>query len=230
MAKTLCIDFDDTIRGRDELPIVNARKVMRALHRGGHRVLVASARFSPLYGELNIHRMGMVREWLETHSIPVSQVCRFLPRADVYIDDLAYRFETNWETELPAILAVLLPGAAHSSDAVDKQVNVALDLVWQDDMPTPGAVDALGELTSRNIRVAVSVGASLDLPPDSMEAPSTRSLRDAMKDSGLRVERLDADKISSSMYISAQGLRFKGDWMETAAELTAMWKPRKSAP
>ena len=40
-----------------------------------------------------------------------------------------------------------------------------------------------------------------------------------MTAAGLRLRRVDADKVSSDLYLNARGLAFTGDWRDTADAL-----------
>ena len=54
---TVCLDFDDTLCGSDKQLLPHAGEVLAGLKAAGHTLLVSSARFSPIYGELNAHRV-----------------------------------------------------------------------------------------------------------------------------------------------------------------------------
>jgi phosphoglycolate phosphatase-like HAD superfamily hydrolase len=53
-SKTLCIDFDDTIRNRlDDLPINGVAEVLSKLQKKGYRIVISSARINvKMWGEL----------------------------------------------------------------------------------------------------------------------------------------------------------------------------------
>jgi hypothetical protein len=224
--KIVCLDFDDTLCDHHKQLLPHADDVLAELRAKGHTLLVSSARFSPIYGDLNVHRIKRVQDWLDAKSLEVDAVCRFVPLADVYVDDLAHCFVGSWDVELKRVLERLSPGASTHERTLDKQVNVSLDLIWsgEEQAPMPGAVSALEALALRGVRVVVSAGPFID--PDNSE--STRALRDTLKGSGLRIKRVDTHKITSDVYLNARGLRYEGDWRETAAELFERLSPISS--
>lgn len=224
--KIVCLDFDDTLCDRNKQLLPHADGVLAELRAQGHTLLVSSARFSPIYGDLNVHRIKRVQDWLDAKTLEVNAVCRFVPVADVYVDDLAHPFLASWDVELQRVLERLSPGASKHQRTLDKQVNVSLDLIWsaEEQVPQPGAVSALGALAQRNVRVAVSAGPFLD----EANSGSTRALRDALKAAGLRFKRVDTHKIASDVYLNPRGLRYEGDWRETAKELFKRLSPTAS--
>jgi len=102
--RTLCIDVDDTIRGRDDEPLLGAREALFRFRERGWRILIASARFDPkVWGEQLPFRVEEVRRWLEEHEIPFDDVVVHKPAADLYVDDKGFHFEGDWPAAEEAI-------------------------------------------------------------------------------------------------------------------------------
>jgi len=97
--KTLCIDFDDTLRSRwDDSPIVGAAEALSKLKQEGYRIVIGSARINPkLWGDLVHFRIKDIKNWLDEHNIPYDDIVVYKPAAALYIDDKGYRFEGDWE-------------------------------------------------------------------------------------------------------------------------------------
>jgi phosphoglycolate phosphatase-like HAD superfamily hydrolase len=98
-SKTLCIDFDETIRSRlDDLPINGVAEVLSKLQKKGYRIVISSARINvKMWGELAHFRIDDIKNWLNKYHIPYDDVVAYKPAAALYIDDKGYRFEGDWE-------------------------------------------------------------------------------------------------------------------------------------
>lgn len=213
---TICLDFDDTLCAHDGSPLPGAAAALNALRAEGHRLLVSSARFSPIYGELNRFRVQKVRDWLRVQGIEVDAITLVVPQADLYVDDLAYRFGTTWEDELEPILDRLSPLWRKAQRKLDRSLSVALDCVWAGEV-AEGAEAALARLETLGVQVALSAGPQL--APEGHEARPNRPLREQLRAAGLTFARVDAEKIASHLYVSPRALRFAGDWSQTLAEV-----------
>ena len=221
--ETICLDFDDTVCSQDAEPIPGSREAIAAMRSWGYRVLVSSARFSPLYGELNTFRMQRVRTWFDDRDIAIDGVCYHVPPAALSIDDLGWRFPGTW----PELLRELAAAWPHGMR--DRRISVAIDCVVgkerydtpcnatshhdgasRGDAPiTEAARDGLAELRSRGAKVVISAGPWLgDGDPESLQ----RSVRARIEHAGLRDVRVETAKISSDAYVSPHAYRFGGDW------------------
>jgi hypothetical protein len=215
MTGTVCLDFDDTLRGHRGKPMPGVPAALASLRADGVALVVSSARFSPIYGELNRFRIQKVADWLSEHGIEVDAIRLFVPEADVYVDDRAYRFEKDWPTEASRIMKRLSPGWKQGR-TLDKKLSLALDTLWDGAAPVTEAVGAVDELRRHGVQVIVSAGPFLDLEAEADPAPPTRALRDRLQAAGLKVTRVDAEKISSDLYVNRRGLHYEGgDWSET---------------
>lgn len=98
MSITLCIDFDDTIIGRDNKPLNGVKDAMQRFKDKGWEIIISSARLDPvLWGEQLQFRVDDIVGMLNEHEIPFDKVVTHKPAADIYIDDKGFRFEGNWD-------------------------------------------------------------------------------------------------------------------------------------
>lgn len=86
---TLYIDFDDTIRDKEGLPMVDAQPMLLKLKRNGYKIVIFSARAA--HPDL----IGPMEDWLKIHKIPFDKITNIKGEADYYIDNKAVRF-TSW--------------------------------------------------------------------------------------------------------------------------------------
>ncbi|RKZ86241.1 MAG: hypothetical protein DRR19_15240 [Candidatus Parabeggiatoa sp. nov. 1] len=107
--KTICVDFDDTIRNRyDDLPINGVAEIFSKLKQDGYHIVISSARINPkLWGDLIHFRIEDIKKWLNHHNIPYDEVVAYKPVAAIYIDDKGYRFEGHWEKTYNDIQKIL---------------------------------------------------------------------------------------------------------------------------
>jgi capsule biosynthesis phosphatase len=106
--KTLCVDFDDTIRNRHDEPINGVAETFSKLKQEGYHIIISSARINPkLWGDLIKFRIADIKTWLENHKIPYDEVVAYKPVAGIYIDDKGYRFEGDWEKTYNDIQKIL---------------------------------------------------------------------------------------------------------------------------
>ena len=107
---TLCIDFDDTLRGRDDLPLQGAADALRRFRELGWEIIVGSSRLDPtLWGDELHFRVDEIKQWLDRHGMPYDRVVCHKPAADLYIDDKAFRFEGDWP-QASRVIEKLLEG------------------------------------------------------------------------------------------------------------------------
>jgi len=112
-ANNLAIDFDGVIHNMDKgfydgtcygEPIIGALEAIRELSKR-YRIIVFTAKAKPnrplIDGKTGIQ---LVEEWLDKHGILecITEITSEKPRAILYIDDNAYRFE-NWNNTLKFI-------------------------------------------------------------------------------------------------------------------------------
>ncbi len=95
--RTICIDFDDTLCGRDDLPLPGAKEAVFAFKTAGCRVVVGSARLDPkLLGELLPLRIQKLKDWCQQHGLAIDDVVAHKPVADIYVDDKGCHFNGDW--------------------------------------------------------------------------------------------------------------------------------------
>lgn len=103
MNRVIAIDFDGTIRDWDSSkPFAGAKAAINTLRERGYKVLIHSCN-SPewIKGWLNDYDIRYDYIWGESGSEGSK------PIAVMYIDDRGWRFNGNWDLELPNILAEL---------------------------------------------------------------------------------------------------------------------------
>jgi hypothetical protein len=204
--RTVCLDFDDTLCAHDDSPMPGTREALAELKSRGVRLVVSSARFSPIYGELNAIRVGNVQAWLDGEGIEVDAVSIEVPDADLYVDDRAWRW-TSWETDLPPLRDLVYPDwRSHKKGRRAKgKLSVSLDALWQDDAAAPGAEAAFRELACLDVNVVVSAGSQLG-------AESPRDVRVRLRAAKLQIGRVETGKVAAEVYVNPRGYRFGGDW------------------
>jgi capsule biosynthesis phosphatase len=104
----ICIDVDGVLceirqskqNYADVSPLPGAVEKMRALKAAGHYLIIHTARhMKTCQGNVGmiVAKQGKVLlDWLELHCIPYDEIYFGKPRADVYVDDNAYRF-VSWD-------------------------------------------------------------------------------------------------------------------------------------
>ncbi|MFT7618765.1 MAG: hypothetical protein ACI97A_002412 [Planctomycetota bacterium] len=204
----ICFDFDDTLCDPNDQPISGARETLLALQSEGFNIVVSSARFSPMYGELNGHRMRKVEEWLAFHAMPVDEVVLHVPDAAAYVDDLALVFDGDWD-DLSTRLMALFPH--RSSDKKPRRLSVPLESLVDVDsgLARPGAVGGIENITDLGFEWVVNAGALVD---DSFDDQVLASWPLQLQSLGFRHLRVEIHKISSSGYVDLRAVRFEGDW------------------
>lgn len=106
--KTVSIDFDDTIRNRNDSPVSGVKNALSSLRKEGYRILIGSARLDPkIWGEQLNYRIKDIENWLTKNGIPYDDVVITKPPADLYVDDKGYRFEGDWAKAYDDIRSLL---------------------------------------------------------------------------------------------------------------------------
>ncbi len=208
--QSICLDFDDTICGADDRPLADARWAVELMRAWGYRVIVSSARFSPLYGDMNRFRMQKVERWLDTFGIEIDGVVYLVPSAEVYVDDLGWRYPGSIER-----LVVDL-GASWGLGMSGRRISLSLDCILGPCGLLPGVKDGVEQLRSAGVELVVSAGPWVD--PDGVEAAQDR-IRARLRAEGLWPIRVEVAKISSHAYVCKRACRFSGVWQETVREL-----------
>lgn len=100
--KIICVDFDRTLCDPDNKPpdkrlgppFPGAKEAMQAFREAGYDICIHSCR-----GSDGPRAVKVMVDWLNYFQIPFDSVWGQpgKPVADFYIDDLAIRFEGNWE-------------------------------------------------------------------------------------------------------------------------------------
>lgn len=236
--RSICLDFDDTVCSQEAEPIDGARDAIAAMRSWGYRVLVSSARFSPLYGDLNAFRMQRVRSWFSDRDIAIDDVCYHVPPAALSIDDLGWRFPGTW----PELLGELAAAWPHGLQG--RRISVALDCVLAPDREAAictatqrsdrtrgsdaglderhlpeAARNGLDQLLATGAKVVISSGPWLG-----KRAPETlqRGVRRHLESAGLRDVRVETAKVSSDAYVSPNAYRFRGDWDSAIREIESL--------
>ena len=105
----IAVDFDGVLhrysKGWDDgsiydPPMPGTKAGMEQLRKHGYTLLIFSAR------NRNPDREEEMRAWLKEHEIPFDRIATLAdgkPFADVYLDDLAVRFE-GWTNAIPAVV------------------------------------------------------------------------------------------------------------------------------
>ena len=204
---TVCLDFDDTLRAPGGEPVPGAREACAELRDRGTRLVVSSARFSPIYGELNAKRAETVDAWLIEQAIEVDALAIRVPDADVYLDDRGWRW-TDWEADLPPLRDLIYPRwREHEPGCRGKgALSVSLDALWHDDAPRPGAQEALAELARLEVPVSVCAIQAGDPP---------RAIRERLRGARLEVGRVETGKVGAEVYVNPRALEAEGDWPTT---------------
>lgn len=99
----ICLDFDGVIHSFEtgwidadvipDKPIDHMSGLINSLHQKGAVILVHSSRCGYEGG------VEAIEKWLKKNNISVTKVCKHKPNADVYVDDLAYRFEGHYKLQ-----------------------------------------------------------------------------------------------------------------------------------
>ena len=195
----LCLDFDDTLCDAADAPLPGAREALDALRATGWDLVVNSARFDPLYGELLPRRVEAVARWLRHHDFPPAQVVEQVPAADCYVDDRGLQLSGDWRADTESILASV--GAAWGGRR--GRVSVLFDEVWNLDTgePAPGAAGALCRLAEAGCEIALA-------------APGLPAKLGAtvLGSNGFPRLRVSPHKLASRVYASRRARHFGGDW------------------
>ncbi|MGE0707951.1 MAG: hypothetical protein AB7N76_14645 [Planctomycetota bacterium] len=212
-ARTLCLDFDDTLCDGAEAPLPGAREVLGRLHAAGWNLVLCSARFDPLFGELVGRRIAKIEAWLLEHRLPPVTVSDTLPQADLYLDDKGLDLCGDWERDV----ARVLERAGAGWKGRRGRVSFLLDEVATAEdggarRAREGAPQALSRLVAQGCELALLITGD-DLPGTAL-ANELRAL-------GFPRARVAPHKLSSAVYASHRGLRFEGDWAAIEARLRA---------
>ena len=99
----ICLDFDGVIHSFEtgwidadvipDKPIDHMSGLINSLHQKGAVILVHSSRCGYEGG------VEAIEKWLKKNNISVTKVCKHKPNADVYVDDLAYKFEGHYKLQ-----------------------------------------------------------------------------------------------------------------------------------
>jgi len=105
----IVVDLDGTIcpikkpgeSYRDLLPHTGAVEKLHELKKGGHYIIIQTAR-NMATCESNLGRVmknvgKITLDWLETYGVPYDEIFFGKPNADLYIDDRAFRYE-SWDS------------------------------------------------------------------------------------------------------------------------------------
>jgi hypothetical protein len=104
--KTIALDFDGVLNSYGagytgvevvDDPVPGAQRFVTNLLEDGFEPVVFSARASDRGG------VAAIKQWLSTHEFPRMEVTDVKPKAEVYVDDRAFRFEGNFDEALKFI-------------------------------------------------------------------------------------------------------------------------------
>ena len=207
--RVVCLDFDDTLCSADGLPLPGARAAVAQVRAWGYRTVVSSARFAPLYGELNARRMDTVRRWLAGNDVEVDEVAYVVPNAAAYVDDLGHRFAGDW----PRLVAELTSAHGHRAPG---RISVGVECLLDGGAALTGARAGVEALRRAGFEVVVSAGPVVD---DQGEDAALERVRRALDDADLPRMRVEVANISSHAYVGARAWRSRADWAATLREL-----------
>ncbi len=103
----IVVDLDGTVcelkrtnQSYEEVaPIPGAASTLRRWKKEGHAIIIHTARnMRTANGNVGVAvaNIGKITlEWLELHGVPYDEIVFGKPQGDIYIDDLAYRFQ-DW--------------------------------------------------------------------------------------------------------------------------------------
>ena len=213
-SSSICLDFDDTLCQFNGEPIPGAREGIQNCLESGYQLFVSSARFSPIYGELNEHRINKVREWLKNYSFPEIPVLLEVPACDLYIDDKGWAFQYSW----PELVTQL---SEHFGIRPYRQTNKTLSLSLRciadvSDRPIPEAGEKMHRLSKMGFKIHICLGLYQS------EKPKEERVSNAvawLKERHLPFHKVSVHKLASDLYISPNALRFDQDWGEFEKEI-----------
>lgn len=208
--RTICLDFDDTLCARDGSMIPGAREAVATMRSWGFRTVVSSARFAPLYGDLNGPRMRRVAEWLVDARIEVDDVVFVVPAAESYIDDRGRRFDGEWDALFRAV------GLERERGSRPRRISVDLTCLLPGGEPTEAVRDAVALCEAAGVELVASAGPFVD--ERDVEA-SLAVVRASFAAHGLKPVRVEAAKISAEVYAGPRMLRFDGSWPQAVDAL-----------
>jgi hypothetical protein len=209
----VCMDFDDTLCASDNQALAGARHAVATVRSWGYRVIVSSARFSPMYGELNSFRMRQVQGWLDSEGFEIDGLAYVVPSAVAYVDDRAQRFTGDW----PALLEDLAKSGQLERDGV--RISLGLECLLRDKVALPGAEQGLSSLRDAKVDLVASAGPAV---ADGDVDEILGQVREDLKAAGLWPLRVEAAKIASNLYVSSRACTFRACWKETLDELAVL--------
>jgi len=111
MLKRIAIDFDDVIHRCDKGwydgsiygdPVDGIKEFINNLRYNGHIIIIHTSRIwrgcdTEQWTDIQSDRICEMKDWLSKHNINFDTIWlgRGKPSADIYIDDRAYRFDTD---------------------------------------------------------------------------------------------------------------------------------------
>jgi len=110
IARTVCVDYDDTIAVHVFGTWVPANGVIEQLTRlryNGYRIIIHSSRGWDKFPDWQ-ERIGEMRANLDSWGVPYDEIHsgQGKPAAAAYVDDKAIRFDDNWKSIVDAILVL----------------------------------------------------------------------------------------------------------------------------
>lgn len=222
---SVCFDFDDTLCQNDGEPIPGARDFTYECMEKGYQLSLSSARFAPLYGELNEGRMAKVKRWLNEHGFPEIPVSYTVPPADIYLDDKAWIFQASWPHCVSEIKGQL---GIRPYRRADKTVSLSLQGTLADEAGVliPEAGEQVHQLTKMGLRVNICLGL---YDPESPDEERIAKATDWLSARHLPFHRVSPAKLASDLYINPNSFRFGGSWVAAGDEVHSILSEKPNA-
>src|SRR3990167_2021033 len=102
--KIICIDFDGTICKQQsfgdglihEKPKENVKEALTKLKNNNYKIVILTTRLNPsLEGDVQLKKQRL-EAWLKQYQIPYDEITNNKPRAKIYIDNRAIKFN-DWD-------------------------------------------------------------------------------------------------------------------------------------
>ncbi|MDF1663831.1 MAG: NUDIX hydrolase [Planctomycetota bacterium] len=215
---SLCFDFDDTLCQHNGEPIPGARDFAHECAKKGYQLSLSSARFAPLYGELNDARMAKVKRWLSDHDFPDIPVSYKVPPADIYLDDKAWNFQSPWPDCVSQIKGHF---GIRPYRRAEKTVSLSLQGTLADEAGTliPEAGEQVHQLSKMGMKVNICLGL---FDPDSPDEQRVGKAIDWLDSRHIPFHKVSAAKLASDLYISPNSFRFEGSWSALGAKVHSL--------
>lgn len=222
---SVCFDFDDTLCQHNGEPVPGARDFTHDCVNRGYQLALSSARFAPLYGELNQARMNKVKAWLRDHDFPEIPISYNVPAADVYLDDKGWSFRSSW---VDCVSQIKQHFGIRPYRRVDKTISFSLrgSLVDEAGVLIPEAGEQVHQLLKMGLEINICLGLYDPQSPDNIRLRKALSWLESRH---LPVHRVSPAKLASDLYLSPNSLRFDGNWSTVGEEVHSILAAKPAA-